>query len=469
MSSLVSCFLGNDRTAAKEISKRIEQQIKDDKKIARTQVKLLVLGTSESGKSTFLKQMRIIHGTGYTADEKRSFIGLICQNVHTSMKILLQSMKNLNIEYDLEENSNIAMALDDGERDESRLPKSLALDFMKLWNDGGIQQCYARRNEFQLSDSTLYFMSNLDQISEEDYIPSLQDILRSRMPTTGIREYQFTIGNFVFGIVDVGGQKSERRKWIHCFENVTSIIFLARLSEYDLTIPLEEVSQDLRASLRHRQQRALQSRGKTVKGGLNYSGSGSAMNNGLAELDLSNGNNPHSTQRKLRTRPSNKKNFVATEFPRTPVIPRMSSKNSPDQNGNTRKHDSSSRQDEAYARSHINRMKESRALFKTIISCEYFINTSVILFLNKKDILAEKIHTSHLVDHFPEFDGPRADAESARAFILTKYADCFERSERQREICTPIHVSTDTRNIRYVFAAVKDIILKNYLVTYNLV
>lgn len=34
-------------------------------------------------------------------------------------------------------------------------------------------------------------------------------------------------------IVDVGGQKSERRKWIHCFENVTSLIFLASLSEYD--------------------------------------------------------------------------------------------------------------------------------------------------------------------------------------------------------------------------------------------
>ena len=32
---------------------------------------------------------------------------------------------------------------------------------------------------------------------------------------------------------DVGGQRSERRKWIHCFENVTSIMFLAVLSEYD--------------------------------------------------------------------------------------------------------------------------------------------------------------------------------------------------------------------------------------------
>ena len=37
----------------------------------------------------------------------------------------------------------------------------------------------------------------------------------------------------LFRMVDVGGQRSERRKWIHCFENVTSIIFLVALSEYD--------------------------------------------------------------------------------------------------------------------------------------------------------------------------------------------------------------------------------------------
>ena len=38
---------------------------------------------------------------------------------------------------------------------------------------------------------------------------------------------------FHFRMVDVGGQRSERRKWIHCFENVTSIMFLVALSEYD--------------------------------------------------------------------------------------------------------------------------------------------------------------------------------------------------------------------------------------------
>lgn len=39
--------------------------------------------------------------------------------------------------------------------------------------------------------------------------------------------------NILCRMVDVGGQRSERRKWIHCFENVTSIIFLVALSEYD--------------------------------------------------------------------------------------------------------------------------------------------------------------------------------------------------------------------------------------------
>jgi hypothetical protein len=50
-------------------------------------------------------------------------------------------------------------------------------------------------------------------------------------------------------------------------------------------------------------------------------------------------------------------------------------------------------------------MEESKALFRTIITYPWFQNSSVILFLNKKDLLEEKIMLSHLVDYFPEFDG----------------------------------------------------------------
>lgn len=53
------------------------------------------------------------------------------------------------------------------------------------------------------------------------------------MKTTGITETTFIIGDLTYRMFDVGGQRSERKKWIHCFENVTTILFLVAISEYD--------------------------------------------------------------------------------------------------------------------------------------------------------------------------------------------------------------------------------------------
>lgn len=231
-----------------------------------------------------------------------------------------------------------------------------------------------------------------------------------------------------------------------------------------MTIPLEEVSQDVRASLRHHQRRRHAMKSKTDKSLSNAGLPGSS--NGR---EMGNGSSGHNQSHRKRQRPSHRR-FEPTEFPQ--VSTPSATSDSQDQNGNTRKHsDDSSQSDSTYGMSsHINRMKESRALFKTIITSEYFQNTSVILFLNKKDILADKVKTHHIADHFPEFDGPKHNAEEARNFILKKYADCFERRRTpKRDLYAHFTCATDTRNIKYVFAAVKDIILKNYLITYNLV
>ena len=80
--------------------------------------------------------------------------------------------------------------------------------------------------------SSSYFDS-IDNISRPDYIPTDQDVLRSRVKTTGITETTFLIGELTYRMFDVGGQRSERKKWIHCFENVTAIVFLVAISEYD--------------------------------------------------------------------------------------------------------------------------------------------------------------------------------------------------------------------------------------------
>lgn len=127
-------------------------------------------------------------------------------------------------------------------------------------------------------------------------------------------------------MVDVGGQRSERRKWIHCFENVTSIIFLVALSEYD-QILFESENEVMK-------QKNINNIFETIR------------------IGLTNDN----------------VSFLWFYFLQ-------------------------------------NRMEESKALFKTIITYPWFQHSSVILFLNKKDLLEEKIMYSHLVDYFPEYDG----------------------------------------------------------------
>ena len=70
-------------------------------------------------------------------------------------------------------------------------------------------------------------------MANHGYLPTDQDILRSRVKTTGITETTFRVSELTYRLFDVGGQRSERKKWIHCFENVTALVFLVALSEYD--------------------------------------------------------------------------------------------------------------------------------------------------------------------------------------------------------------------------------------------
>lgn len=77
------------------------------------------------------------------------------------------------------------------------------------------------------------YFDSVERMAQPDYLPTDQDVLRSRVKTTGITETHFQIGELHYKLFDVGGQRSERKKWIHCFENVTAIIFLVAISEYD--------------------------------------------------------------------------------------------------------------------------------------------------------------------------------------------------------------------------------------------
>ena len=90
--------------------------------------------------------------------------------------------------------------------------------------------------------SLFSFLDDLDRLGAKDYQPTEQDILRTRVKTTGIVEVHFSFKNLNFKLFDVGGQRSERKKWIHCFEDVTAIIFCVAMSEYDQVLHEDETT-----------------------------------------------------------------------------------------------------------------------------------------------------------------------------------------------------------------------------------
>ncbi|EYC34181.1 hypothetical protein Aduo_002033 [Ancylostoma duodenale] len=83
----MACCLSEEAREQKRINQEIEKQLQRDKRNARRELKLLLLGTGESGKSTFIKQMRIIHGNGYSDEDKRAHIRLVYQNVFMAIQV----------------------------------------------------------------------------------------------------------------------------------------------------------------------------------------------------------------------------------------------------------------------------------------------------------------------------------------------------------------------------------------------
>jgi len=77
------------------------------------------------------------------------------------------------------------------------------------------------------------YFDAIDRIAAEGFVPNDQDIVRSRQKTTGVVEFSFTAKDTVYRIIDVGGQRSERKKWMHYFDDVDLVLFLVALSEYD--------------------------------------------------------------------------------------------------------------------------------------------------------------------------------------------------------------------------------------------
>ncbi|KAM9856613.1 guanine nucleotide-binding protein subunit alpha-12a isoform 1-T1 [Aulostomus maculatus] len=368
---------------ARRRSREIDAMLARERRAVRRLVKILLLGAGESGKSTFLKQMRIINGQEFDQKALLDFRDTIYENILKGMRVLVDARDKLGISWQSCENEKQGMLVMswEGRVGTSGVePIEFQLYVMALnalWADSGIQEAYARRAEFQLSESVKYFLDNLDRIGQlvshsdilifylhfftssnlrknvslsQNYTPNRQDILFARKATKGIVEHDFVIKKIPFKMVDVGGQRSQRQKWFQCFDGITSILFMVSSSEYDQ---------------------------------------------------------------------------VLMEDRRT------------------------------------NRLVESMNIFETIVNNKLFLNVSIILFLNKTDLLVEKIRTADIRKNFPEFRGDTHRLEDVQAFLVQSFSR--KRRNRGKPLFHHFTTAVDTENIRFVFHAVKDTILQENL------
>ena len=142
--------------------------------------------------------MKIIHEQGYTnIEERKTYTAVVYSNTVASMMAILRAMASLNIDFETNQAANTATQIFTSFKDleDGQLSPELGKAMMYLWNDRGVQECYLRAREYQLNDSAGYFLDALPRMIQPDFIPNTDDVLRTRVKTTGIVEIGFDYRN----------------------------------------------------------------------------------------------------------------------------------------------------------------------------------------------------------------------------------------------------------------------------------
>jgi len=296
-----------------------------------------------------------LYGKGFDEEMRKSYTQRIQKNLVSSLKTLVKQSDLLPEELHCrlqDDNAGSKQWVNEFKESETMIPTdaTFADHCKKLWADAGLKTTYKYRARFQCIDSAPHFFERVDAICSKEYVPSYQDVLMCRARTTGIVETEFVVNGKAFKMMDVGGQRSERKKWIHCFEGVTAVIFVAAISEYDQTL-----YEDLKT----------------------------------------------------------------------------------------------------------NRLEEALSLFHEICNSKWFVNSSMLLFLNKRDLFSEKIKQVDLNISFPEYDGG-LDYDKACEYIKKRFLALNEKPETMT-VYTHITCATDADNVSFTFNAVRNILIEGSL------
>jgi len=353
------CASDENSKKDKDLKRELARDARADEKVK----KLLFLGSGGSGKSTLFKQLRSLHGAGFGDKDRMQFKEHIFAQITEQMRLVLECIEMVN--EDVDEKMELSSDGDEAKvrlfshASSSNISEDIAEAIKTLWKEEAVKQIYDQRALMKIEDSSAYFWDSIDRVTEAGFIPNDKDILLVRYRTTGVIEQKFEMKQNMFHVFDVGGQKSERKKWIHCFEMVTAVIFVASLSCYDEVMFEDEER---------------------------------------------------------------------------------------------------------------NSMSDSVELFGSICNNKYFIDTAMILFLNKKDLFAEKIKTVPITEcpDFESYNGPQQSYDETTKYIKEIFED-QNVENTSKQIFTHLTCAVDKNHVEKVFNDIQTVIINTSLAAGGLI
>jgi len=229
----------NGHANGNNIEYNMELSRNQDKKTIR----ILLLGPGDSGKTTIVKQMKKIHDTltdddikimaPYIQDAVVGYIKLLCFQCHELCEKEEQKTKvDAKNEALREELLNL--------KSPYTLNQELATKISTMWADPAIKETLTLRAKYQIHDNVGYFLDKIDAICKKEYEPSFEDFIRIRTRSTGFAMEKITanidqFGEYRFEFTDVGGQRSERKKWMKIVvDQIQAVLYVVAISEYDM-------------------------------------------------------------------------------------------------------------------------------------------------------------------------------------------------------------------------------------------
>ncbi|KAL2202417.1 guanine nucleotide-binding protein alpha-3 subunit [Sarocladium strictum] len=227
-------------------SKTIDCVLEEDARKLRRECKILMLGAES--KQQIVQMMKLVYLNGDTRDELPSYRPVILKDVCSCAKMLVIAMRRLEV---LQEADDICRHADFIAQYNPTLDEltdiGLGWEFKSaleaILQSPHYTAVMDRFTEFYLPDAAEHYFDEIDRIASPLYLPSERDVIRTRSTTKGIFETRFMMGQLSIHLIDPGTQRSDRKKFMHCFEGVTSIIFVVDLDTYNQVL-LEESSQN---------------------------------------------------------------------------------------------------------------------------------------------------------------------------------------------------------------------------------